>query len=282
MTILGQTGHLPTVSIAPETSDLDRPVFLTGFARSGTTWVNELFRDYLDAGLVNEGQFIITFGLRLRHYGDLRIRKNHDRLMRDLSRDRFFSILKMNYSTTIDWARVKAVPPEFPAIVREILRQIAQHLGKHRIGSKYPAFGRYAGLLNTLFPDCLIVHVVRDGRDCALSHRRMTWGHQNTFAAAVHWRNYLYALHDSSQSMPGRYLEVRYEDLLSKPEPTVQALERFVAGSKSTSGTRLFMKERYPMLRPDKIGQWQERMPRRSQAIFESVAGVHYVSGDIR
>ena len=41
--------------------------------------------------------------------------------------------------------------------------------GKPRWGDKTPAYMRYLGLLERLFPDALYVHLVRDGRDCALS-----------------------------------------------------------------------------------------------------------------
>ena len=250
----------------------DTPLFLTGFARSGTTWVNQLFRDYFDAGFVNEGQFIISFGLRLGRYGDLHRNANHRRLLRDLSEDEFFIILKRNYSVEIDWHRVMAVPRTFPAVVLDILRQIAERAGKSRIGSKYPVFGRHLELLNELFPNCHVVHVIRDGRDCALSHKHMIWGHQNTYAAAVHWRDYLRKARSEAQGMPGRYLEIRYEDLLAKPESAMEVLERFVTGTAGGDITRRFLRDR-KLLKPEKVGRWRQAMSPRAQALFEAVAG---------
>ncbi|HET7563083.1 MAG TPA: sulfotransferase [Rhodanobacteraceae bacterium] len=250
---------------------VDAPIFLTGFARSGTTWVNRLLRDYFSVGLVNEGQFIVAFGWRLARYGDLRQGENFRRLLRELRDDEFFWILKRNYGVDIDWHHAAGRPPSFPAIVLDVLRQIADKLDKQRIGSKYPVFGRYLGLLDELFPNCRVVHVVRDGRDCALSHKHMTWGHQNTYAAAVHWRDYLRKARSAAQRMGGRYLEVRYEDLLAEPESTVGVLEKFLTG---TSGpiTERFMEDSH-RLKPEKIAHWRDAMPVRDQAIFEGVAG---------
>ncbi|MGH9586443.1 MAG: sulfotransferase family protein, partial [Acidobacteriaceae bacterium] len=249
----------------------DAPLFLTGFARSGTTWINKLLRDYFDAGFVNEGQFIVSFGRRLGRYGDLGLDRNHRWLIRDLRKDPFFGILKRNYSVEIDWQRVASVSPTFAAIVLDILGQIAQQMGKSRIGSKYPVFGSYLGLVNRHFPNCRVVHVIRDGRDCALSHKQMSWGHQNTYAAAVHWRDYLRKARRDAQDMQGRYLEIRYEDLLAEPGPNMAILEKFLTG---TSGpvTERFMagSER---LKPEKIAQWRHTMPAHAQAIFEGVAG---------
>lgn len=270
--VLNRLTESTKIGIHPAREPAEAPLFLTGFARSGTTWVNQLFRDYFDAGFVNEGQFILSFGLRLGRYGDLSRDDNHKRLLRDLSKDEFFAILRRNYSVEIDWRRVAAVPRTFAALVLEILRQIAERTGKSRVGSKYPVFGRYLWVLNQLFPDCRVVHVVRDGRDCALSHKKMVWGHQNTYAAAIHWRDYLRKARGDARVMPGRYLEIRYEDLLTHPESTMTALEKFVTGTTEGDITRRFLNDR-KLLKPEKVGRWIQAMPPRSQAMFEAVAG---------
>lgn len=247
------------------------PIFVTGFARSGTTWVNTLFRDYLDAGFVNEGQFILSMGLHLSRYGDLKLAKNQQRLLRDLRGYPFFPILKRNYAVDINWQRVASVAPTFAAMVLDILQQVAEQTGKCRIGSKNPQFGRHLDWLNTAFPDCRVVHVVRDGRDCALSHKNMIWGRQNTYAAAILWRNYLRTAQEAERRMPGRYLTIRYEDLLAKPEPTMAALEAFVAGAAGTATERFVADSE--RLKSDKIAGWRRNMAKPAQAIFEGVAG---------
>jgi len=249
----------------------DAPIFLTGFARSGTTWANRILRDYFDAGFVNEGQFIVSFGLRIAQYGDLCVDGNWNRLLRDLRDDPFFAILGRNYPVRMDWQRIAAAQRTFSALVLDMLGQIAEQTGKHRIGSKYPVFGRYLELLNAHFPKCRVVHVIRDGRDCALSHRHMTWGHQNAYAAAVHWREYLDKAQRGSQAMPDRYLEIRYEDLLGNPEVTIAALEKFITGAPPGLVTERFM--RVAKLKPEKIAGWRQAMTPREQAIFEGAAG---------
>lgn len=248
------------------------PIFLTGFARSGTTWVNRLMQDYFDAGFVNEGQFIVNFGKRIQRYGDLRILPNRERLVRDLTKDRFFSILSSNYKVDVDWGRITSRAGSFAEIVKGVLAQIAEQTGKHRIGSKYPVFGRYLGLLNDLFPDCKVIHVIRDGRDCALSHKRVTWGHQNTYSAAVHWRAYIQAARRGSEAMRGRYLEIRYENLLLEPEATMHALEYFITGGCSYPITQRFVEDK-AVRKTERTSRWRTDMPASAQAIFESVAG---------
>lgn len=269
---LSSSSPISTTVSAVSDSRVDTPIFLTGFARSGTTWVNRLLCDYFNAGFVNEGQFIVSFGLRLVRYGDLQRGDNHQRLVKDISEDPFFSILKKNYAIEIDWQHVAAVSTTFAAIVLDVLRQIADQMGKVRIGSKYPVFGRHLDLLNRHFPDCRIVHVVRDGRDCALSHKHMRWGHQNTYAAAIHWRDYLLKAWKDAMSMPGRYLEINYEDLLSKPESSIALLEEFITGAPAGPVTERFMRDAQ-LLKLDKIARWRQTMTPRAQAMFEAVAG---------
>lgn len=263
--VIGST--MPTVDGATA----EAPIFLTGFARSGTTWFNRLFRDYFDAGFVNEGQFIVFFGKRLSGYGDLRAENRRRRLLADLSKDPFFQILKRNYSVDIDWKRVAGVQPTFDAIVVETLRQIATQTGKTRIGSKYPIFGWHLDLLDRLFPTCRVVHVIRDGRDCALSQKHMIWGHQNTYASALHWRNYLHKARQDGSAMAGRYFEIRYEDLLSDPEPNMATLEQFITGTVGPITERFMANSK--QLKPEKIAAWRRDMPPATQALFEGVAG---------
>lgn len=264
--------NLVSYSADPMAEVSGAPIFLTGFARSGTTLFNRLMRDYFDAGFVNEGQFIVTFGKHIQRYGDLRVARNLEKLVHDLAGDEFFPILKRNYRVEINWNRIAETSKSFSEIVKHVLTQIAEQTDTHRIGSKYPVFGWHLGLLNDLFPDCRVIHVIRDGRDCALSHKKVTWGHQNTYCTAVQWRKYIQAARQGSKAMRDRYLEIRYEDLLVDPKTIMQTLERFITGTHEYSITERFLVDG-ALLKTDRVGRWRQAMPIRSQAIFESVAG---------
>ena len=272
MVVLTHSKSCQTENHVSKSTDHATPIFLTGFARSGTTWVNHIFRDYFDVGMVNEGQFILTYGRKLPRYGDLSDPQHRRRLIRDLSRDDYFSILERNYRVTINWSRVLAIQSGFAAIVLEILRQVAEGTGKRLVGSKFPMFGWHLDLINSFFPDCRVVHVIRDGRDCALSQRELFWGHQNTYMCARYWRDYLKkARHDGSK-MRNRYFEIRYEDLLTEPETSMRRLEHFITATDDYAGTLHFL-ETLESSRMDRINKWRQAMLPRAQAIFEAVAG---------
>ena len=68
---------------------------------------------------------------------------------------------------------------------------------KPRWGDKTPMYMRHLPLLDRLFPTAQYVHLIRDGRDAALSFLRMpegtytrTWAHPDTAAEfACLWRS---------------------------------------------------------------------------------------------
>ncbi|MCC8955194.1 sulfotransferase [Bradyrhizobium sp. Pear77] len=68
-----------------------------------------------------------------------------------------------------------------------------------------------------LWPRAHFVHIVRDGRDVAASHLKTVpdWGYRTVADAARGWLEVVSRPHRIAP--PGRYLEVRYEDLVSSP-----------------------------------------------------------------
>jgi hypothetical protein len=76
-------------------------------------------------------------------------------------------------------------------------------------------------------PDALFVHVIRDGRDAALSMKKqhgdddLWWARgESLFAWALLWRWTVRKGRRDGRLFPGDYTEVRYEDLVSSPEKT--------------------------------------------------------------
>ncbi len=75
------------------------------------------------------------------------------------------------------WERVAAVLPDrahttVEEVNRAIYEELARAKGKHVWGDKTPEYGFYMGLIRELWPEARFVHVVRDGRDVALSMSR--------------------------------------------------------------------------------------------------------------
>ena len=73
-------------------------------------------------------------------------------------------------------------------------------------------------------PDALFVHVIRDGRDCALSTDRQGWAHslpwdapRRVGVAALLWEWMVKSGRRYGRAYPQTYLEVRFEQLIGDP-----------------------------------------------------------------
>ena len=108
----------------------------------------------------------------------------------------------------------------------------AQH-GKRRWGDKTPHYVHHVDHLLRLWPRARFVVLVRDGRDVALSLRRMPFGPNNAWAAAQWWARGIRAGARAQREHPGAVLTLRYEDLAQRPEEEVRRLCAFLGLSYS-------------------------------------------------
>jgi len=90
----------------------------------------------------------------------------------------------------------------------------------------------------SIFPRARFVHVIRDGRDVvgSLLQRdwidpatgEKVWCCQSPKAAAEYWVHVVDAIREQGARIPGRYLEVQYEDLIAHPEASMRMVLAFL------------------------------------------------------
>jgi len=129
---------------------------------------------------------------------------------------------------------------------------------------------------------------VRDGRDVALSQTGISWLPSNIPQIAADWRHKTTICHKVGSVLPkGHFLEVRYEDLVSRPEDTLTAIcdflgERYSEAMLSYHDTaesvvpRESLKWHRNSVRPPdprKIGRWKQELSRTDRVLFEQIAG---------
>jgi hypothetical protein len=85
------------------------------------------------------------------------------------------------------------------------------------------------------FPDARFVHILRDGRDVALSLARQGWIQRLPMdsmpaevASGFFWDWLVGHAQKSGAELGGRFHELRYEDLVTQPEKTLTQLGRFI------------------------------------------------------
>lgn len=123
----------------------------------------------------------------------------------------------------------EARPRTYNEVVRAVFAAYAASQDKPRWGDKTPLYVKHMGTLAREFPDARFVHVIRDGREAAASVAEQDWGEPSAVAAAYGWRRAVGAGRRAGARLgPDRYLEVRLEDLVARPEATLQRVCRFL------------------------------------------------------
>lgn len=107
-----------------------------------------------------------------------------------------------------------------------------------RVAEKTPHNLLHTALLGRLFPRARFLHVVRDGRAVAASLVRQRWVDpatgkpiwycQDVEGASRYWVEVVSTIRHQAASVPGRYLEVRYEELVQSPEDTMRRVLAFL------------------------------------------------------
>ncbi len=182
-------------------------------------------------------------------------------------------------------------------------RLYAERHSKPRSGDKTPVHALHIAAIARLLPEARLVHLIRDGRDAALSIRPLWFAPAQDFAGlAAHWQHIVRTTRSQARECP-HYREVRYEDLIRKPERELRALCEYLelpfdpamlayherAGERlrehrdrsAADGTLIVSHETRRSTHaltsrpPDvtRIGVWRSEMPPEAQAKFGAVAG---------
>jgi Sulfotransferase family len=254
------------------------PVLILGVRRSGTTLLRVMLDRHSQLAVPDESYFVPQLA---------------DRHLRRIDRDAFLDDVRR----VVDWelpldelrARLRDGMPVGEAI-GTVFAVYAEAQGKARWGDKTPMYMQNLRLLERLFPDALFVHLIRDGRDAALSFLAMprgivteTWMHPRTAADfACQWRTEVAAARALGRRAGERYVEVRYEDLVDDVEQVLRRICAFAglayepAMADYTGNVDVSAKPHQQRLRqpPTKgVRNWRAQMSPGDVAAFEHVAG---------
>lgn len=191
-------------------------LFVVGSGRSGTTLLRAMLDAHPDLTIPGESYFIEQMARRRDGF------RRDGRFARDLFEAELFADLRFRaWNLPPDAVRAEfdeRPPVDIASAVRGTYRAAAARMGKTRWGDKTPSYALCVPLLADLLPEAVFVHLVRDPRDVAASYARAGWGPRTMTAAGHAWRSRVVAAAGAGRALgPGRYLEVRYEDLVGDP-----------------------------------------------------------------
>jgi hypothetical protein len=120
-----------------------------------------------------------------------------------------------------------AQPGSFGDFLRIFYRLYAELQGKPRWGDKSPYYVTRMSAIHTHLPEARFIHIVRDGRDVALSLQPLWFGPSAPADIARWWVRTLESARHQGEGL-AHYMEVRYESLVLEPVPTLQRICEFV------------------------------------------------------
>ena len=203
------------------------PVFVVGMNGSGTTMLLDCLGRH--PGLYafpKETRLIPYLMARQGSYGDLGVDANYRALWDDVRTLAVFRHVNGHAPVPLpeDWA---SHPRSLAGVLDAVFGYFAATEGKRPWCEKTPQHVQHLLALAELFPAARFVHVIRDGRDCAVSfHRR--WKRQPELTV-FRWKKVVTMGRAHGQRLgPGRYHEVRYEDLTATPEHSLRRICEFL------------------------------------------------------
>ncbi|MDQ3758790.1 MAG: sulfotransferase [Actinomycetota bacterium] len=277
--------------------------FVVGVNRSGTTLLRMMLDSHPDLAIPPETHFIpalfeaadakkkagermsaqetVDFLVEHRRWGDFD-------LDTDALRERI--------------TQAKRVRPRFA--VRAFYELYAESQGKSRYGDKTPGYVKQMGTIQRTLPEARFVHLIRDGRDVAISRGdRITAEELTIERHAKIWKRRIGRARRQAPRL-SHYKEVRYEDLVEDPEAVLREICEFIelpydpamlayherSADRLQEIARDLDDEDGGALRPaeerleahslvteaprsDRVGRWHELMEPEDVAKFEVLAG---------
>lgn len=275
----------------PEIPRFDRAAalpkaFIVGCQKSGTTWVQHILAAHPAVACRGEaclGNFLAPLVAHAAKSFNERQRAGQVNAFTTPE-----TVAMARAGATALFARWLDAEPDPDAI-----RVIAEKTPEHAIA--LPA-------LESMFPACRVVHIIRDGRDGVVSG----WHHNlrenpgpfrarfpdmasyAAYFAQSHWLPYIAAARAWGGANPDRYLEFRYESLLAEPhagvarllgflgvDDSASAVERCVAAAsfeRLSGGRSPGQADQASHFRKGVAGDWREGLDPAALHAFEAAA----------
>ncbi len=265
-------------------------VFLVGCPRSGTTLLQRMFDAHPQLTVANDTHFITRAVEGV-------LQKNSNPALTAELVDQVWSYRRF-YRMGLDQQEVHEAARHcgsYNEFVSRLYDRRAQQRGKTISGEKTPDYCKQIPLLNQLFPRAKFIHIIRDGRDTALSAldwatqqkgpgKWSLWETDAVGTCALWWQLQVSSgCLDGARLGPALYHQLRYEDLLADPAAVLREAVSFLGIPYAEQMIRFFegktkLKEglsaKSAWLPPTRgLRSWRSQMSADDVAVFDGIAG---------
>ena len=196
--------------------------FVVGVARSGTTLLRLMLDAHPELAIPPETHFIPklakTLGEVPKSVGEDELRRRAHALITEHRRWPDFGLDAHELDRRFDHAE----PFNATSALRAFYGLYAEKQRKPRWGDKSPSYVRRMRRVHAVLPEARFVHLIRDGRDVALSQLEVHHGNDEVADAATEWVAGIEKARETGRRIGEEYMEVRYEDLVDDPQPVLE------------------------------------------------------------
>jgi hypothetical protein len=233
---------------------IERPFFLVGSERSGTTLLRLMLSHHPRIDCAPEFEFLVEFPGFAGKDTDVRAYAEW------LATDRIFGA----YGLTIDPSL------DFVALANDFLWQYCGRSGKPIIGA---TCHKHFDKLRAIWPRPRYVHLLRDGRDVARSCVQMGWA-GNVWYGVDRWiaAEHLWERIIATTEAEDRF-ELKYEDLIMAPERELGRLCEFLGTPFDPKMMEYANESSYEKPDPKLVQQWKRKLSAKELALLEGKVG---------
>ena len=260
------------------------PFFIFGCPRSGTSLLSAMLGMHPNLAIPYESHLYTGIYPAVNRYVNLSHPRTRALLVAEILRTEH--VRRWSPAPSLTETLEAITRPDFHGIVEGLLGAWASSQGKSRWGEKTPQHTLRWRTILPEFARVQVIHLVRDGRDVALSYRKAFFGPKHVYALAGRWQRYLAAAEEARAFVGEKaFLQVRYEDLLATPEQELRRICGFLeeeysplmlAYHQEYQDTQCDQRNAANLRRPvisENAGKWRSQMTQRELRIFESLAG---------
>jgi LPS sulfotransferase NodH len=208
-----------------------KPVFIVGCPRSGTTWLYHLL---LASGTFaiyrSESQIYSRFGPA---FGNFRSARDRSNFLQQWLHSEYF------HRSGLDSDTFRNSVIEKTRSAGDVLRALMEGICAEQFAQRWadctPDHALYVRQIKRDFPDALFIHLVRDGRDVALSLARQAFvrgfpWHRRApeIAAAAYWAWIVQKVGRAAEFLGQDLLTIRYEDLVGNLDAALDSVAGFI------------------------------------------------------